>query len=119
MGDLRAETSRKLERLCKWRLHFAGWQLGTRVRGDPECDAVRDHREVSMLLRAEVSAILGLLIEKGVCTQDEMLAALGVEADELSAGYSRRWPGVEATDAGMAYNTAVIAEHESMKGWLP
>jgi hypothetical protein len=32
-----------LQKLAKWRLIFAGWQLGTRLKGDPECDAVRDH----------------------------------------------------------------------------
>lgn len=31
--------------VCKWRSLFAGWQLGTRPKGDPESDAVRDHRE--------------------------------------------------------------------------
>jgi hypothetical protein len=39
-----------LNRLCKWRAIFAGWQLGTRAKGDPESDAVRDHREVTILI---------------------------------------------------------------------
>ena len=51
-----------LNRLCKWRAIFAGWQLGTRAKGDPESDAVRDHREVTILLRAEASAMTGLLL---------------------------------------------------------
>src|SRR5205809_59165 len=46
-----------LNRLTKWRSVFAGWQLGTRPLGDPECDAVRDHREVTILMRAELTTI--------------------------------------------------------------
>ncbi len=59
---------RALNRLAKWRNHFAGWQLGTRMRGDAEYEAVRDHREVTILLRAEQSAMAGLLLRKGVIT---------------------------------------------------
>lgn len=55
-----SETRRRLEKLGKWRSLFAGWQLGTRLDNDPECQAVRDHREVTMLLRTEVNAA-GLL----------------------------------------------------------
>ena len=42
---------RMFNRLCKWRTVLTGWQLGTRAKGDPEGDAVRDHREVTLLLR--------------------------------------------------------------------
>jgi hypothetical protein len=49
-----------LNRLTKWRNVFVGWQLGTREKGDPEGDAVRDHREQSIILRAEVTALTGL-----------------------------------------------------------
>src|SRR5258707_10424244 len=58
-----------LNRLTKWRTHYAGWQLGTRAKGDPESDAVRDHRELTMLLRVELTALTGLLMRKGVIAQ--------------------------------------------------
>src|SRR5258707_8554059 len=45
-----------LNRLTKWRTHYAGWQLGTRAKGDPESDAVRDHRELTMLLRVDLTS---------------------------------------------------------------
>lgn len=59
------DVNRILQKLCKWRSVFAGWQLGTRPDTDAECQAVRDHREVTMLMRAELSALTALLIEKG------------------------------------------------------
>lgn len=65
-----------LERLGKWRTLLTGWQLGTRPAGDPESDAVRDHREATLLLRAETNAIGGLLISKGLVTADEFAGAL-------------------------------------------
>ena len=88
----------KLNRLTKWKMVFAGWQLGTRPVGDPECDAVRDHREVTILLRAEVNILFALLVEKDVCTATELNEALGREAEQLSADYSRRFPGFTATN---------------------
>lgn len=103
-------------RLAKWRAHFAGWQLGTRPKGDPESDAVRDHREATLLLRAEVTALSGLLLEKGVCTPDELDAAFAREADELNAMLERRWPGVTATQDGLTYDKRVLPW---MKGWKP
>lgn len=99
-------TEGALERLAKWRTFFAGWQLGTRPIGDPECDAVRDHRELSIMLRAEVSALVGLLIDKGVFTAEEWIGALDTEAEQLAADYSERFPGIKATDAGLAFDVA-------------
>jgi hypothetical protein len=106
-----------LNRLAKWRSHFAGWQLGTRLKGDPECDAVRDHREVSMLTRVEVNALTRLLIDKGVCTEEEFNKQLTDEANWLSTSYEERFPGCKATDAGMEYDIPEAAE--TMKGWRP
>lgn len=108
-----------VNRLAKWRSVFARWQLGTRADTDPECCAVRDHREVAILLRAEVSTLTGLLIEKGVFTAEEFTAALEREADMLSADYSQRFRGMKATDAGIAMDIAVMREHGTMDGWLP
>lgn len=108
-----------LNRLAKWRNIFVGWQLGTREKGDPEGDAVRDHREQSIILRAEVTALTGLLLEKGIFTAEELDAALAKEADLLSADFSRRFPGITATDDGLALDPIVIRREGTMKGWRP
>lgn len=65
MGDLNQMVFEAMNKLAKWRSIFAGWQLGTRAKGDPESDAVRDHREATILLRAEVNALTACLIEGG------------------------------------------------------
>jgi hypothetical protein len=111
-----SDSIKALNRLAKWRSHFAGWQLGTRPKGDPECDAIRDHREATLLLRAEVSALTGLLLHKGICTPDELDVAGELEADLLCEALSKRWPGVTATDEGLSYDKRAL---EWMKGWKP
>ena len=105
------------QRLAKWRTLFAGWQLGTRAKGDPEGDAVRDHREVTILLRAEMNALLGLLVAKGICTAEEFTVALEREADLLSADYAKRFPGIRAADHGLEFVPHIAAD--TMRGWRP
>jgi hypothetical protein len=105
-----------LQRVTKWRMVFAGWQLGTRAKGDPESDAVRDHRGLSILLRAEASALTGLLIKKGVFTAEEFDAQLQDEAEYLDKSYEGRFPGFKSADNGMVMAAEAAA---TMAGWRP
>jgi len=106
-----------LNRLCKWRTVFAGWQLGTRTDKDPECAAVRDHREVTLLLRVEVSALTAVLIEKGVFTQEEYEKAIMTEAWHMNEMLEQRFPGFQATDIGMSIEPQKAKK--TMEGWRP
>jgi len=101
---------RALNRLAKWRNILAGWQLGTRPTGDGECNAVRDSRELQLLLRAEQSAVVALLIRKGVFSLDEWDAQVELEANSLSESYSKRFPGFIATDVGLEMQMPLAAE---------
>jgi hypothetical protein len=95
-----------LNRLAKWRTVLAGWQLGTRPQGDPESDAVRDHRELSLLLRAEVAALAALLIAKGIFTVEEFTRQVAAEAELLERALEKRFPGARATDDGITIDFA-------------
>lgn len=99
-----------MNRLAKWRMVFASWQLGTRADTDPECQAVRDHRELTILMRAEVSALVGLLQAKGVFTQAEFAGQLREEAEHLHRAYEAQFPGFSATDQGMRLTMPEAAE---------
>lgn len=110
-------ANRALNRLAKWRTLLAGWQLGTRAKGDPECDAVRDQRELLLLLRAEFNALTALCLEKKLFTVEEWDAQLATEADLLSKGMEERFPGFRATDVGLEMDSKVAAQ--TMKGWKP
>lgn len=105
-----------LNRLAKWRTVFAGWQLGTRPKGDPECDAVRDHRELSIILRAEVNTLAHMLIDRGVFTADDYAARLQENARELCELYERRFPGFHSTDEGIVIEQEAV---KTTKGWKP
>jgi hypothetical protein len=114
MTDQKSRTMRALNIVTKWRVLFTGWQLGTRVKGDPEGDAVRDHRELTILLRVEASALVGLLLRKGVITEGEWLAALEREATQLSHDYERQFPGVTAHEQGLSFTPEALGW---MSGW--
>lgn len=116
MSGQQQRTMAALNVLTKWRTLFTGWQLGTRPKGDPECDAVSDHRELTMLLRAEVTAFTALLRKKGVFTDDEWLSALENEAKLLAADYEKRFPGVRASETGLHIDKRALPW---MKGWNP
>ncbi len=105
-----------LNKLCKWRSVFAGWQLGTRIKGDAECDAVRDHREVTILLRAEVNALTGLLLKKKLFTETEWIEALKAEAELLDKDYERKFPGITTSLLGTIYSKEA---QETVKNWRP
>lgn len=115
-GDLQARADAALNKLCKWRSVFAGWQLGTRLDGDAECKAVRDHREVTILLRTEVNALAGLLIAKGVFTAEEFTERVVDEAQALDAAYEDKFPGMRSTEHGIVYDSRAA---DTMKGWRP
>lgn len=105
-----------LQRLGKWRTLLTGWQLGTRPKGDPEGDAVRDHREATLVLRAEVTALARLLMEAEVITLEQFTRVVDEEADHLSDALSRRFPGIRATDLGLQMDARAV---QTMKGWKP
>lgn len=106
-----------LQRLGKWRMVFASWQLGTRTTEDPECQAVRDAAERSLVLRAEMNALTALLVKKKVFTETDFLMQVQEEAQVLCAQLERRFPGFSATDDGMRLEPHRAAD--TTKGWRP
>lgn len=106
-----------LERLAKWRSVFAAWQLGTRSDTDAECKAVKDHREATIMLRAEVSALVTILVEKKVVTETEWAEALLKEAENLDEVFRKKFPGIEATDDGISYDLQKLRTAKTMEGW--
>lgn len=115
----RTRTRRALNVLCKWRTILVGWQLGTRSADDPEAAALRDHRDLTLLLRAEVSAVVALLREKGLITEAEWLVHLEREAEHLSKAFEARFPGVTAHEHGLTMDPVKVQAAGWMKGWKP
>lgn len=112
-------TMAALEKLTKWRKFFASWQLGTRPDSDGESRAVRHHREATILLRAELTALTGLLIRKGLITQAEFQDALEREAKQLDEDYARSYPGWSSTPNGLAMKLPEAADTMRRLGFPP
>ena len=106
-----------IEKFTHWRAVFADWQLGTRAQQDPECQAVRDHRELTMLLRAEVNALTRLLIDHQSITVAEFQQALLDEIQYLDADYEQKFPGMRSSAEGIVYDLPTAAE--TMRHWRP
>jgi hypothetical protein len=110
-------TFETLNKLAKWRTVFAAWQLGTSADG--ECRAVKDHREVTIFMRAELSALTGLLIKKGVITQQQFEAALVSEAGQLDHDYEEKFPGFTTGQTRVSMKLPEAAETMTRLGFPP
>lgn len=112
-------AERALNRLSKWRLFYAGWQYGTQPKSHGLTCAVRDAAEARLIVRAEVSALTALLINKGVFTVEEMTEALAREADWLCEALEKRFPGVRTTEYGLEFDIIKAGETMKREGFPP
>jgi hypothetical protein len=83
------------------------------------CVRSSHHRELSILLRAEVSALTGLLIEKGVFTAREFTEAMIIECQQLMSDYEQTYPGIKAEEDGLEYSMPLAAETLRKMGFPP
>lgn len=100
-ATIQARANRALQKLAKWRALLAGWHLGSAVKLEPGVQAMRDLREAVLMHRAELSALVALLVEKKVFTVLEFTDANGREAAFLDAMMAQQFPGYHTTDAGI------------------
>ena len=106
-----------MKRLAKWGSVLTTWQIGTRPANDPECQAVRDHRETTLLLRAEVNAAITLLIDREVITANEWEQTVQEECRYLCHALQWTFPGFLATDDGMDIDLDLA--RDTTKDWKP
>lgn len=113
-----AEFQAVFNKLAKWRTLYAGRVFGTRMVDDPVAKGARDDAEVRLFLRAEVSALAKLLIDKGVCTRREFTEASIEEAKYLDRQQELIFPGWESFEGGLRV-TDIEAARRLMEGWPP
>lgn len=104
MSNAADQMFASLNRLCKWRAVLAGRHVGTKPRTDPETQAFRELYDKLLILRAEHTALVALLCEKGLITHDEFASQVVTEAQWLEKQYEQAFPGVRATDTGLVIN---------------
>lgn len=117
--DIAGRHALAANKLAKWRSVFAGWQLGTRPSDDGETRAVRDHREVTMMLRAELNGITRVLLDKGIVTREELAEIWIEEYEYLDAQYEKTFPGFKSTQGGMEMKLPEAGETMKRLGFPP
>lgn len=108
-----------LNKVAKWRKFFASWQLGTRASSDGEYRAVADQRELFIIMRVELNALIDLLLKKGLITQDEFEAALEREANTLDKAYQKTYPGFSTSQNGLHMQLPQARETMTRLGFPP
>lgn len=111
------EYQKAMNKVCKWRAVFAGWQLGTRSADDPEAQAVRNTAEALIIHRIELNAVVALLIYHGVTTEEEWTKLVTSEAKLYDKALEEQFPGMKSSDSGMVMDAQTTAK--TMKGWRP
>ena len=104
-----------LNKLCKWRMVFAGWHRGSAVlitggKPTPGVAAMRDLMDKWLIMRAENSAIAILLLKKGVFTQEELQEAVMNEATLLDKELESVFPGFRTTEDGIVISDIKLAQ---------
>ena len=70
-------------------------------------------------MRAELSALAGLLIRKGVITQKEFQVALEHEAWQLDRDYEKAYPGFRTSATGLHMKLPEALETMKRMGFPP
>lgn len=78
---------------------------------------MRDHRELTIMLRAEVTAIVSVLTTAGITTPEKFTRQVEIEARALDELFEQRFPGISTCEIGV--NLKLPEAAETMRGWRP
>ena len=126
MGDTQSSTTlamevrRAAQRLQQFGRLAASRLFGTMLSTDGRSKAVVDEWERSLILRAEMNALVGLLIDKGIVTEAEW-AARSVEAlRHLADAHAKTWPELTVDETGIhIHDMAAHAARAKAERWPP
>jgi len=78
---------------------------------------VRDHRETTMLLRAEVTTLTRILLEANIIKKEELAQIMTEEMQYLDKAYEKKFPGFTTSLDGVHMDIQKCAE--TTRGWRP
>lgn len=113
-----------LNKLCKWRIIFAGWHLGSKTlttggKSTPGVAAMRDLMDKWLIVRAENSALAILLCDKGIFTQEEFYNAIMKEAALLDKEMEKLFPGFATNEDGVYISNVKLAQQTMINKGFP
>lgn len=107
-----------LNRLCKWRTVLLGRIVGSMGKDDPHYQGWRDLIDKLIITRVEMTALTGILIDKGICTVEEFTEKCRTEADELDKMYEAQFPGARTFSDGIDfYDIQAFNAKVQKEGW--
>ena len=114
---LRTQFSHLITRLTQWKVVFANWQLGTRDPTDGTLLAIQDFREADIRTNVKLDALIQLLTERGIISEEGMLTEQIEVANNLEKSLENKFQGAKATDDGMDYNDTVFQHTKDRLGF--
>lgn len=112
-----AAADAALNKVAKWRLVFTSWLLGSRPATDHEAAYHRDLRELLIMLRVEVSALISLNLASDAFTHQQFAEQLAAEAALLDAAFERAFPGFTTSAAGVHMSFPAAQQTMRSKGF--
>ena len=107
-------------RLAQYARMAASRVLGTRLESNGGFRAIRLLDHGRHIHRAEITAIVSLLIDKGVFTLEEYQGAMKAEMEMLLSDLQQEWPEIVAHPQMTEVKDAkAFAERAKREGWPP
>lgn len=115
---LRAELRRAAQRLRQFGRLAASRLFGTLPTTSGRYKAVVDEWERSLLLRAEMNALVLLLVDKKVVTSAEWTARVVEEIRALADAHQKLWPELTTDEVGIhVHDAQAFAARSKSEGW--
>ena len=122
--DLRAKSSilyRLLSKLRQYARFSVGRITGTTTAESGAYKQLLTAEEARLFHRVDINALTGLLIKKGVFTEEEWTDALIEEAKLKDKELAEEWPDITVASDGRSYtiNLAKFQERCAREHWPP
>lgn len=107
-------------RLRQWARVGIGRLIGSTTDQSGIYKAAMALEEGRLIVRAEVTALHRILVEKGVATTAEVVTAMIDEMNELAGTLAKEWPEIEVLPDGTGYSIKDahgLAARAQREGW--
>lgn len=117
IDQLRNQLSHLMNKLSNWKVVYANWQLGTRDGTDGAFQAIQDAKLSDLNSNIKLDALVQLLIERGLISEEALLAEQIEVANKLEKSLEAKFPGATATDTGMVYDESAFENTKEQLGF--
>lgn len=108
-------------RLRQYARHAVGRVTGTVVSTAGRYKHAMDQEECRLFFRAEINALVGILVAKKIFTMEEWTKALCEEYEVSLKDNAEKWPEIKVADDGRSYvlNLEGFKKRVNDEGWPP